>query len=63
MVEYIEQEDAELKYNSSLIPLYTVWKVISPDWQCQNVPSSIPDMFVIDHKEKVSLINHKQFCD
>ena len=21
------------------------------------------DMFVIDHKEKGSLINHKQFCD
>ena len=25
--------------------------------QCQKVPLSIPDLFVIDHREKLSLIN------
>ena len=42
---------------------YTVWKVISSDGQCQNVPLSITDMFVINHKENVSLFNHKIVCD
>ena len=41
----------------------TVWKVVSYDWRCQNVPLSIKDMFVIDHKENVYLINHKIICD
>ena len=40
---------------------YTVWKVISSNWRCQNVPLSITDMFVIDHKENVTLINNKLF--
>ena len=31
--------------------------------QCQKVPWSITDMLVIDHKEKVSLINHNIVCD
>ena len=42
--------------------LYTVIKVISSEWQCQKVLLSIIDMFVIDHKEKVSLINSKIVC-
>ena len=37
-------------------------KVISSDQQCQHVPLSITNMFVIDHK-KVFLINHKIVCD
>ena len=47
----------------SIESLYTVWKVISSDWRCQNVPLSITDVFVIDHKENVSLINHKMVSD
>ena len=31
--------------------------------QCQKVELSMTDMFVIDHKEKLSLINHKLVCD
>ena len=31
--------------------------------QCQKVGLSMTDMFVIDHKEKLSLINHKLVCD
>ena len=33
------------------------------DALCHNVPLSITDTFVIDHKEKVSLTNHQQFCN
>ena len=33
--------------------------VISSKRQCQKVPLSITDMFVMDHKEKVSFINRK----
>ena len=46
-----------------MLCVYTVWKVISSNWWCQNISLSITDMFVIDHKEKKSLINcciHKQ---
>ena len=39
----------------------TVFKAISSDWRCKNVPLSITDMFVIDHNENDSLINHKIF--
>ena len=39
----------------------TVWN--SSQRQCQNVALYINDMSVIDHKEKVSLINHKIVCD
>ena len=49
--------------NIITLQTHTVWKAISSDWWCQNVPSSITDMFVIDHKEKVSLIYHKIVCD
>ena len=42
---------------------YAVWKVISSVWRCENVPPLIIDMFVIDHKENVSLINHKKFVN
>ena len=41
---------------------YTGWKVISSQRQSQKVSLSIPDMFVIDHKENVSLINQKIGC-
>ena len=57
----------EIFYTIFAVPLihlqhcYTVWKVISSNWQCQNVSLSITDMFVIEHKENVSLINHKMF--
>ena len=34
---------------------HSVYKVISYDWQCQNVPLSITDMFVIGHTEKCLL--------
>ena len=40
-----------------------VQKFISSNRQCQNVSLSITNMFVLDHKEKVSLINHKIVCD
>ena len=40
-----------------------VGQVISTDCWCQNVPLSITNMFVIDHKENVSLIIHKIVCD
>ena len=39
----------------------SVFKAISSDWRCKNVPLSITDMFVIDHNENDSLINHKIF--
>ena len=39
--------------------LCTVLKVISSNWHCQKVPPYTTGMFVIDHKEKVSLISHK----
>ena len=42
---------------------YSVLKDIFSHWRCQNVPLSITDMLVIDHKENVSLINHKIVCD
>ena len=31
--------------------------------RCQNVPLTITDMFVINHKENASLIKHKIVCD
>ena len=42
-----------------MLILYTVWKVNSSNWRCQNFLSTITDMFVIDHRENVSLITHK----
>ena len=42
---------------------YTVWKVISYNWRCQNVPFSITDMFVLDNKKNVSLFDNKIVCD
>ena len=53
---------AILRKNVHIPVRYTVWKVISSDWWCQNVPLSIIYMFVLDHKEKGSLINHKIVC-
>ena len=52
-------------FQCTVVADYTVWKVLSSNWRSQNVPLSItdPDMFVIDHKENVSLINHKIVCD
>ena len=49
-----------MQYNP--VNLYCL-KVISSKRQRQKVPLSITDMFVIDHKENVSLINHKIVCD
>ena len=42
---------------------YTVRTFISSDWRCQNVLLSITNMFVIDNKENISLINHIIVCD
>ena len=43
---------------------YTVWKAIPSDWRCQNVPSSITDMFVVHHKENCLWLNKDFFlCD
>ena len=42
---------------------YTVWKVIFYNLNCQNFPLSINEMFVIDHKENVYLINNKIVCN
>ena len=39
--------------------MHTVLKVISSKQRCQKVPLSVRYMFVIDHKEKVFLINYK----
>ena len=39
------------------------WKSHFSKWKFQKVPLCITDMLVIDHKEKVSLINHKIICD
>ena len=58
------QRQGKLIYNFSSVELkYTVLKDISSDWQSQKVPLSLTDKFVIDHKEKMSLINHKIVCD
>ena len=54
--EYINQ-------NAVWKVLFAVWKVIPSERQCQKLLLSITDMFVIDHKEKLSLINHKTVVD
>ena len=51
------------KKSANIESSITVWKVISSNWRCQNVPLSITDMFGIDHKENVSLTNNKIVCD
>ena len=60
---YFKETSSPKKFSEYFKGVLTISKNISPDWQCQNVPLSITDMFVIDHKEKVSWINHQQFCD
>ena len=41
---------------------FTVWKIISSDWRCQNVLSSITQLFVIKQGLFSFVIYHKRFC-
>ena len=64
-IEYLTsgKYNAYRKGNNSGVCIMYIYSIhclksYSPDWRRQAVPLSLTDMFVIDHKENVSFINH-----